>query len=123
MISDPPSDGKFQKLKTELVKTLLLSKEQQLRKLREHEEMGDKTASQFLRHLQRLGGVAVPKDLLRTIWTNRFPLPLQQILATQPEGVSIETLVNLADRVKEIAQPFPTIAATATLGNESSLLE
>ena len=60
LIVNPPTTGKYEKLKTELIKRLSASEERKLKQLLIHEELGDRKPTQFLRHLQQLAGPTVP---------------------------------------------------------------
>lgn len=102
-----PGEQPYQRLKEELVRRLSTSKEQRVRQLLTHEEMGDRKPSQFLRHLKSLAP-DVPDDFLRSIWASRLPSHLQTILAGQ-STVSLEAISDLADRIYDVA-PRPSIA-------------
>jgi hypothetical protein len=67
IIISPPEQDPYDRLKTELVRRLSTSREQRVRQLLSHEEMGDRKPSQFLRHLKSLAP-DVPNEFLRTIW-------------------------------------------------------
>lgn len=110
VIINPPSSGKYAKVKTELIARLSLSQEVKIRQLLEKEEVGDRKPSQFLRRLRDLGGKAITDPLLRTLWTGRLPQHLQAILAAQPE-TSLDAAASLADRVLEVV-PINLISET-----------
>lgn len=76
IVTTPPATGKYEKLKTELIKRLSASQENKVKQLLIHEELGDRKPSQFLRHLLHLAGPAVPKDCIRTLWSSRLPTML-----------------------------------------------
>jgi len=84
--------------------------------------MGDRKASQFLRHLKSLAP-DVPDDFLRTIWASRLPPHVQAILAGQTEG-SLDSAFHLADRICEVT-PLPTTTSISpsTPDNTAGLLE
>ena len=113
VITDPPSEQKYEKLKTELIKRLSASREKRVKQLLMHEELGDRKPSQFLRHLQTLAGPAVPKDFLRTLWSSRLPHNIQTVIATQTDS-SLEAVADLADKVHEIAPSSPQVASTSS---------
>ncbi|KAJ8911572.1 hypothetical protein NQ315_008915 [Exocentrus adspersus] len=102
IITTPPATGKYQKIKDEICKRLSVSQEQRIRQLLEGEEIGDRTPSQFLRHLRNLAGSSsiVPDDFLRTIWVSRLPRTMQAILATQ-DSADLNKVAELADKIKE----------------------
>lgn len=117
ILCNPPVTGKYEKLKSELIKRLSASKEKKLNQLFLHEDMGDRKPSLFLRHLRNLAGPTVTDDVLTTLWTGRLPHSLQTVVASQPK-LALDDLAELADRVHEIAPSTPqhqvaTTAATA----------
>lgn len=120
IIVSPPSTGKYDKLKSELIKRLSQSHENKVKQLLMHEELGDRKPSQFLRHLQSLAGPSVPEEFLKTIWTSRLPRSTQTVIAAQTTA-SLEVLADLADRIQEIAPPTPQVASTSTGTPGSSL--
>lgn len=50
LITNPPEIGKYNAIKQALIQQLSASREQRIRQLLEHEELGDRKPSQFLRH-------------------------------------------------------------------------
>lgn len=73
ILVNPPAKGKYEKLKSELIKRLSASREKELTQLLMHEELGDRRPSAFLRHLQHLAGPNIPDDFIKTVWTSRLP--------------------------------------------------
>ena len=110
IITSPPEREPYDRLKAELVRRLSTSREQRVRQLLSHEEMGDRRPSQFLRHLKGLAP-DVPDDFLRTVWASRLPPHVQAILAGQTEG-SLDSAAHLADRICEVT-PQPTTASVS----------
>ncbi|XP_060810028.1 uncharacterized protein LOC132904123 [Amyelois transitella] len=113
-----PAD--YARLKSELIKRLSVSRENKVKQLLMHEQLGTRKPSQFLRHLQHLAGPAIPDDFLKTIWTSRLPTGLQPIIASQP-SLSLDALAELADRVHDIATPTQQVAATSSSAPSSSI--
>lgn len=120
IIITPPADEPYTTLKTELVRRLSSSRDQRVRQLLTHEEMGDRKPSQFLRHLKSLAP-DVPDDFLRSIWSSRLPPHIQTILAGQAEG-NLDAASQLADRIAEVA-PLPITASVAQTPDSASLLQ
>lgn len=112
VIMSPPTNNRYEKLKTELVKRLSASQEKKVKQLLMHEELGDRKPSQFLRHLQGLAGPSVPEDFVRTIWSSRLPSSIQPLLASQPHS-TLEALADLADRVQDIVAPSHVASTSA----------
>lgn len=111
IISRPPSTGKYEKIKTEIIRRLSTTQEEKTRRLLEHEEMGDRKPSQFLRRLQGLAGTAVPDKLVRSLWLGRLPASLQAILATQAKADN-DTVAELADAVFEALPKHSVLEVT-----------
>lgn len=112
IITSPPKEGKYEKLKTTLIKRLSASREKEVKQLLQYEELGDRRPSQFLRHLQRLAGPSVPNDFLQTIWCSRLPSNIQTVIASQQQS-TLEALADLADKVHDIVPSTSQVAATS----------
>lgn len=104
IIMNPPDTEPYQRLKTEYIRRLSSSQEQKTRRLLEHEEIGDRKPSQFLRHLRELAGTSMDDNILRTLWVGRLPTSMQIILATQKD-VELEKVAELADTIAESLSP------------------
>jgi hypothetical protein len=117
IITSPLERDQYTTLKAELVRRLSVSRDQRVRQLFMHEEMGDRKPSQFLRHLKSLA----PDDFLRSIWSNRLPPHIQAILAGQSE-VGLDAASHLADRICEVT-PQPTIASVDPAPDHTELLQ
>lgn len=98
ILTQPPTTGKYDKIRAELIKRLSISQERKTKQLLEREELGDRQPTQFLRHLQNLAGTTVPDALLRSIWASRLPPNVQAILATQAKASNGEA-AELADAI------------------------
>ncbi|KZC06854.1 hypothetical protein WN55_08599, partial [Dufourea novaeangliae] len=126
ILLNPPAENQYTRLKDELIARLSTSKQRKIKQLLEHEERGDRTPSQFLRHMRSLAGNDVPEDFIRTLWTSRLPVSMQSVLATQ-DGVELEKVAVLADRIGEVApaQVHPTASANnvAAIGDINALVE
>lgn len=117
IIISPPTTGKYDKLKSEIMKRLSASQEKKVKQLLDHEELGNRKPSQFLRHLQGLAGPTVPEDFVRTIWSSRLPHNIQTIVATQTD-TPLEKVADLADKIFELApSTSPVVASASTSGS------
>ena len=121
IIIAPSAHDPYDRLKAELVSRLSTSREQRVRQLLSHEEMGDRKPSQFLRHLKSLAP-DVPDDFLRTIWTSRLPPHVQAILAGQTEG-SLDATARLADKICEVTPPPNTASVAASSSDNTDALQ
>ncbi|XP_070166118.1 uncharacterized protein [Polyergus mexicanus] len=113
IVTQPPAQGKYEAVKKALTQRLTATQEQRIRQLLEHEELGDRKPSQFLRLLQTLANDNVPEQLLRTLWLGRLPQQAQVILATRTED-RLEEVAEQADRITEVTSRMTVAAATAT---------
>ncbi|XP_029670907.1 uncharacterized protein LOC115240076 [Formica exsecta] len=112
IITRPPAHQKYETIKRALIQRLAVSHEQRIRQLLEHEELGDRKPSQFLRHLSTLAGTTVPDDLLRTLWLGRLPTQMQAILATRTQD-KLEDVAEQADRIYEVGSRSLVLTTTA----------
>jgi len=112
LITHPPSINKFEAIKKALIQRLTDSRQQQIRQLLEHEELGDRKPSQFLRHLSTLAGTTVSGELLRTLWLGRLPPQMQTILATRADD-DLTNVAEQADRIYEVSNKSLVLATTS----------
>lgn len=118
IITNPPVDGKYDKLKEILIQRLSTSQEKRVRQLLSDEELGDRKPSQFLRHLRSLAGTAFSEDnIIRQLWLRRLPQQAQAILAAQAD-LNLEKVAELADKIVELA-PSLAVCSTSTLSLDS----
>ena len=103
----------YENLKTQLIGRLSASQDQKTRRLLEHEEIGDRTPSQFLRHLKGLAGTVFPDSVLRPLWLGRLPAAAQAILATQDQE-QLDKLALLADAIVSTLNPKGHILEAST---------
>lgn len=124
---NPPSESEdpFSKLKQILLERFGQSKNNRMRQLLELEDIGDRTPSQFLRHLQLLAGTAISRDMLRIIWTNQLDPLVQANLASQPSTIGLDELAKTADNVMDSIRSWRPRSKIATVSTkpESSLAE
>jgi len=114
VITHPPAQMKYETIKKALIQRLTDSQTQRIKQLLEHEELGDRKPSQFLRHLSTLAGSTVSGELLRTLWLGRLPSSMQAILATRTDD-RLEDIAEQADRIHEVNQSKALVlAATAS---------
>ncbi|XP_076176653.1 uncharacterized protein LOC143151438 [Ptiloglossa arizonensis] len=112
IICNPPDGNKYEAIKRELIKRLSDSDTTRVRKLLETEEIGDRTPTQFWRHLRKLAGSSVSDDFLTEIWKNRLPVKTQLVLAATSDKDGTK-LAEIADRVHEIPVERGRIASVS----------
>lgn len=116
IITAPPKEGAYQLLKTELVRRLSQSDAERVRKLIGKEELGDRRATQFLRHLKSLAGETPDLVMLKQLWLSRLPNHVQAILTSHSE-LSLEKLAELADSIMEVSPGSPLLVHSTTSSN------
>ncbi|XP_050505243.1 uncharacterized protein LOC114333325 [Diabrotica virgifera virgifera] len=119
IIVSPQATERYVKLKSELIKRLSASQQQKIKRLLEHEELGDRRPFQFLRHLQSLTGTTVPDNIVISLWLGRLPSSTQPILATQAKA-SLDAVAELADTISEAIAPSAQISE-ASNARESAI--
>lgn len=112
IIELPPATDKYNKLKETLISCLTDSDKKRWKKLLTDVELGDRKPTHLLREMKRLTRNAVDNQLLQTLWLQRLPQRVQEILAVV-EGVALKKLAELAD--KAIERTTPGITAVSSL--------
>lgn len=109
----PPAEGRYDKLKEELVKRTSSSEQKRLQQLLTSEELGDRKPSQLLRRMQQLlGNKTMDEGVLKQLFLQSLPTNVQLILATSRDAVDTQRLAELADKIVETqGNQSPSIAA------------
>ena len=105
LILRPPTDHPYDKLKEQLTKRTAALEQRQLQQLFNAKELGDRTPSQLLRHMQQLlGDKANNTDgaFLRELFLQRLPSNVCMVLASTPDNGNLEELAQLADKIMEV---------------------
>jgi len=123
ILLNPPAAAQrpYTTLKNELIRRLSLSEERRTRQLLNEADLGDRTPSQFLRHISNLvAPTPVQENVLRTLWLQRLPSNIQGILHCRLE-TPLNELAVLADQVLEVSQPSLAVRATTATSASSTL--
>lgn len=97
VLTNPPEQGRYDKLKLELIDRLSVSASKtQLN----DEKMGNKTPSEFMRHLRDRARVLSDKSL-RKLWSSKLPAEIQKVIAPL-ENLSSLDVATLADQLYKI---------------------
>ena len=101
-VIDPiPAVNPYDVLKAAIIKRTATSDEANLRQLLSGIELGDRTPSKLLSHMQHLvGHKPFDESILRQLWLQHIPLSTRQILATQYEA-PLPALAEIADKIHE----------------------
>ncbi|XP_043476883.1 uncharacterized protein LOC122507936 [Leptopilina heterotoma] len=109
----PKPERTFELLKSELIKRMGTSQEQNTRRLLENEPLGDRKPTQFLRHLRNLAGNKFPEDVLQTLWLGRLPKHMQAMLAAHRD-LPLDKRADIADSVADAYGSLCNVAETHT---------
>eukprot|EP00106_Octopus_bimaculoides_P003445 XP_014770887.1 PREDICTED: uncharacterized protein LOC106869596 [Octopus bimaculoides] len=130
VITDPHPDATYKVIKAEVLRQNTKSTESKFKQLMQDEELGDRTPSQFLRHLCKFSDTTEENSLLRKLF---FWLPpnVQTILATAVDTNTMNQLATMADKILEFAdQPAPhhfcscsEVSSTASSSLHDDILE
>ena len=87
------------------------------------EELGDHKPTQLLRRLQQLAGDTPSTDgvFLRELFLQCLPTNVRMVLASTRGDTPIDELVQLADKIMEVA--VPEVAAVSVAKPDTTLLE
>ncbi|KER20067.1 hypothetical protein T265_11306 [Opisthorchis viverrini] len=101
LIDPMPASNPYTTLKAAIIKRTATSDEANLQKLLAGVELGDRTPSQLLRHMQSLAcGKSFYDAILKQLWLQCLPVSTRQILATRSD-VPLSSLAETADKIHE----------------------
>lgn len=107
----------YDKLKAALLGRLVKSESRRIEELLRGTPMGDRTPSEYYRHLRVLAGssTAINDELLRNLWLRNLPALVQTSVTTSGKTEADE-MVTVADKVFEVYErqaSFTPLTATA----------
>ncbi|GBN28138.1 hypothetical protein AVEN_173623-1 [Araneus ventricosus] len=119
----PPRDNAYTALKARIISLFSQSENARLRQLLQDLHLGDLRPSQLLSQMKSLAGDKISAELLRTLWLQRLPIQMQQILSACKD--ELPDLASIADKVHEVsgfseanAVSLPPTDSVAELRNE-----
>ncbi|KAL1129609.1 hypothetical protein AAG570_012554 [Ranatra chinensis] len=98
-----PGDQPYVTITLALIEAHSMSESDRAYQLLGQQTHGDRKPSEFLVHLRRLGGNALPPYLLRTLWMRAVPTTVRTILALSP-NTDLQTLVTQALQVCPVVE-------------------
>ncbi|KYN29457.1 hypothetical protein ALC57_01095 [Trachymyrmex cornetzi] len=113
ILRNPPSTDKYKHFKDHIILRFTESKERQLQKLLTGLELADKKPSQLLREMRSLAANNLTDDIIHTLWMRRMPEMVKCVLSAS-EGVDLEKLAIIADRLIEHQTPAYVMAASTS---------
>ncbi|XP_015435180.1 PREDICTED: uncharacterized protein LOC107190810 [Dufourea novaeangliae] len=117
ILRNPPGEGRYVQLKTEIIKRFSDSADQQLHMALAEVQLGDKKPSQLLRQLQSLAGNRASEDVLRVRWLALLPPAIVRCLKIL-RAASLNEQAQLVDELME-NHSGPFIMATHPSGSRS----
>ncbi|KYN02010.1 PREDICTED: uncharacterized protein LOC108774630 [Cyphomyrmex costatus] len=106
IVTSPPEKEKYDSIKERLVSVLGETTATSIRRLLATHELEDDKPSIFLQRLRNLAEGQVGDQILKSIFMERLPENICAILAIS-EVTDLSKLVAQADKVMEVAKPFP----------------
>lgn len=104
LISDSSPDSTYESVKAEILGRKSASAQISFRHLLENEDIGDRTPTQFPRHLRELsGGSNNDEELLRMLLLFRLPPTVTAILAPSLDSSGLNQVATMGDKIMEIA--------------------
>lgn len=115
ILRNPPKEGKYLQLKSEIIRRFSDSADQQLHKALAEVQLGDKKPSQLLRQLQSLAGNRASEDVIRIRWLALLPPSIVRCLKIL-RAATLNEQAQLADELME-NHSAPFIMATNSTDN------
>lgn len=116
IISEQPPDQPYEKLKSRLISQYSLSEDQCIRELISGLQLGDKKPSRLLLEMRNKAGSQVKDDLLKTLFLQRLPTNVQQILAISNDP--LDKLAEMADGIIAANGPPPMVQSIQSSNDE-----
>lgn len=116
IIRDPPKENSYALLKDRILKYFSQSKTSRLNLLLKDLQLGDKRPSHLLYEMQNLASGQMEEDLLKTLWLQRLPTNIQQILSVCT--VNLSELAQIADKILDVSGPPMAIANVVSSSSE-----
>lgn len=106
IIRNPPENDKYESLKKRIINHYAESEASKLKLLLKDLDLGDRRPTHLLRTMQDLGGNSVGNDMLRSLFLQRLPVPVQQILSVcdDTDSCDLVKIAEKADRILEVTQ-------------------
>lgn len=101
LIRTPPTNNLYDTLKKRILEQYVKSDSARLKQLLQDLTLGDKRPSQLLLEMRNLADGKMSDEVLQSLWLQRLPVPIQQILSVSSENLN--GLSKIADKVNEVS--------------------
>jgi hypothetical protein len=104
IVSNPPTEDKYQTLKAAMMSRCGESEENRLKKLLSGIQLGDRTPSTLLREMQAMvSNTNFDQNILKHLWLQQLPHNTQAILAVGAH--TITQAADIADKIHQVYKP------------------
>lgn len=117
IIIKPPTENAYTSLKKRILAQFTQSETVRFKQLIQEIQLGDRRPSQLLVHMRNLAAGKVQNDLLKSLWLQRLPVNIQQILSTCKD--ELDDLATIADKIYEVSNSGNSVSSIA--GNETAI--
>lgn len=114
-------DDKYTAAKDRFLSTFKESEEKCIKKLITGTSLGDSKPSQLLLKMKSLGGNNITDKVLRTLWLDKLPESIKNILVVSNE--SLDNLSLMADKIFEMSSSTEIYSASSDTSVMSKVLE
>ncbi|GFT43484.1 hypothetical protein TNCV_815291 [Trichonephila clavipes] len=119
LVKNPPKESAYSSLKDKILQYFSQSDASRLNLLLHDLQLGDKRPSHLLSEMRNLAPSKLEDDLLQTLWLQRLPANLQQVLSVCK--APLDELTQIADKVHEVSGNDLTVARIETKSNQIEL--
>lgn len=116
LIKSPPPTDAYKALKDRVLQHFARSDSSRLNLLLKDLQLGDKRPSFLLNEMRTLAPEKLDDEILQSLWLQRLPSNLQQILAVCK--VPLDELAKIADKAHEVSGSSSAIAAVESRDSE-----
>ena len=111
-LAELPEKTPYDYLKDIILKRTGRSEEERIRDVLQNITIGDRTPAQLLRFMKsQLGSKHVSETVLRTLWMERLPSWVSQIIAPMSRSTALDDLADSADLVFERSNNITSVQA------------
>ena len=94
IITNSPSEGKYDNLKQNIIRLLELSPREKARELLNMNDLGDRKPTELLNSMRHLNDSQQRIELFKELFLEQLPISTQQILAGLANDLSLDTLAE-----------------------------
>ncbi|GFU71871.1 uncharacterized protein TNCV_1628121 [Trichonephila clavipes] len=119
LVKNTPKESAYFSLNYKILQYFSQSDASRLNLLLHDLQLGDKRPSHLLSEMRNLASSKLEDDLLQTLWLQRLPANLQQVLSVCK--APLDELAQIADKVHEVSGSDLTVARIETKSNQIEL--